>query len=322
MRLAADQAPRCMAQDAEHLYWMNEDGRLAGVDKRGGPVVVRTLAAAPLTVLPDVGGIPPSGCGIVIDGGFAYATVYGLGKIARISLTSASGAWEMGTEVKLLGSFLTPSSLAVDEHSLYVAEQTSGAIKKVGKDLPDGGAADDGSSVTELGRAAPRAYGLVGDADALYWFDEQALRKMAKRGGAIVTLVSQAGGQLTLSPGRLHWLGGSYVVSMPVSGEEAPSTVDWRGEDILARQAEEQCLNYPSKKIGAGPQSIGSDGVDLVWGALTTFYKAPAAGGAPAVTMFDYREKCSPPETWAKHMIVDATRVFWADDTQIWVHPR
>ena len=81
VELAKDQTPRCITQDATQLYWMNADGKIASLPKSGGSILPSRFPVPQQVV---------SECALVIDDGYLYATMDGLGTIARVCLLYTS----------------------------------------------------------------------------------------------------------------------------------------------------------------------------------------------------------------------------------------
>jgi hypothetical protein len=246
--LTKGQTPQCMTEDADHLYWINSDNRLAAIDKRGGPVVFSHYPMPPaVQPLPTGSGAPL--CSLAIGGNYLYATVWNFGKVARISLET-EGAWDLGAEGQLFGTLSLPRSLVVDNAFVYVSDFDSGIIKKyprgagagptdAGTDAATTDATTDAGGGTSLSDAAiwERRVGdhpawLVADTDWLYWIDGSGLRKMSKSGDGVTTLSVGSFGinaQLAVSDGELFWLG-SGVNRLPTSGG-TPSSISWPALD-------------------------------------------------------------------------------------------
>jgi hypothetical protein len=350
-----------MAQDDAHVYWVNDDGRLFGAPKDGGPAVGSRWippGGAPISAL------LPGGCKLVIDGGYAYTTLPSLGKIARVSLFT-NGVWVLGDDGLLFGDLSLPSSLTLDANAVYVTQSDTALLTKVprpplaGADAgsPDGGAVDGGAGPIFNERTASRPSDVVAGPDTLYWFDATGLRRMDKAGGTIATVATNFGVFLAPSGSSLFWRESAdeapFFVS--VAGGNA-AQVPWQAwaayRDMtehgvgLDQPDEPRLIEAAADKTGCQNSDVGGDDDVSTGPAVQTTSDAGVTDGATlalngnelvfstdtvfhrasipdgAVSdMFIYRGACSG-SSHARIVLVDATQVFWADSTTVWRHPR
>lgn len=288
VRLASAQSPRCLALDADHLYWQNANGLVVGAAKAGGHLEASHFQT-PAADDPR--------CGMAVDGGYLFATSYGLGKILRLSLSS-NGAWTIGADGALYGQLAGPAALAVDDAWVYVAEYDGGRVTRLPKDpraLPDGDA--DAAEVLASGLVHP--FAIAVDADHVYWLergDEKtqigAVRTIAKSGagGPSITLASDqlALGALALYGSRLFYTratGEIMVVDKNGTGAAAPLVT---GQDM--------------------PGSVATDGEHLFFGTTDRVRQARISDGRP----WSLYQASTP------LVAVDDARVFFTFLDEVW----
>jgi hypothetical protein len=315
--IAKDQSPRCLIQDSDHLYWQNADGKVAGIAKNDGSVV-RSQLATPAQ--------PVGACGLVIDGGSIYATMYGLGSIAKISLDkTTTGTITLGSQGSLFGALLTPSSLAIDATYIYVTELDSGAIKRLSKTQAAGDAGAP-AAATVLGNAGAKPHDIIVEGEFLYWLDEGGLRKMSREGGHIITLSDTRGAKsLSRVDGQLYWNDEKdiWTMSLPAG---AP-----RKLPLLAKGATTAGTDYPSAYIGQ-LGLLAADTKSVFFLGHGAVARVPLSGGDVEMLFF-YREPHPPSTattptatasnaTFAKVFTLDAYNFYWVDETTVWSRRR
>lgn len=307
--LARNESPRCMTQDDRFLYWMNADGLLSAVSKDGG-AVIRSLFAPPAQPTPS--------CGLVVEGGAIYATMYGLGSVAKLSL-STSPEVKIGEQSVMFGALLTPSSIAIDESYIYVTELDSGSIRRIAKDASTEDAGAPSANDGVLGRAGNKPHDIVADGDSLYWLDEGGLRKMPKAGGHIVTLADTRGPSrgLTLVDHQLVWSDEKDIWLMPLPSG-APRKL------ILLSDASPSSVESSRIVMAGSLGVVTTDGHDVFFAWDAFVFRTSIAGGAAAKVFRYYgaAEGEANDALVARDLRADATRLYWFDATTIWARPR
>jgi hypothetical protein len=295
--------PRCFGQDADHLYWLDGDGRLAAVAKGGGPVAYSRFATPPQTMPATY---VEGACTIAVDGDTLYATMFGLGKVLRVS-TRTNGAWDLGAQGALVGELITPTALVVDEDAIWVAERDAGQIKRLPRT-----AAEAGAGAEAVVRVEGHISSLVSDGPSLVWVDDGGVRTMAKSGGAITTLSIGGASQVALvdknalyvsaASGSLRWL--------PLKGG-VEKEVSWN-------EPSESC---PGEGWRPGVRAMTAFGRDVIFGDTTRVHCAPL-GDAIATELFLYRSPCTTHDAEMRLVVADEARVYWSDRKAIWMRAR
>ena len=285
IELAMAQSARCMATDADHVYWKNSDGLIVGAPKAGGTIEVSHFETP---VAAD------ARCGLAVDGKQIYGTAQQYGKIVKLDLES-NGEWVIGSNGSFFGQLAGPSSLALDETWIYVTEYEGGTVKK----LPKSGTGD--AIVIASGLTHPD--NLLIDDSFVYWVDvgttggdgglstDGAVMKVSKDGGDVTTLV----GGLTFPDGftrngrRLYW-------------------IDWNGELNAVDTDGQNRATLTSNEFAFG--AITADSTSVYWGSSTAVRRVAQSGGSPA-TVYPHTGNLNA-------VVVDDTRVYWSNGAEVW----
>jgi hypothetical protein len=304
----ADETRRahCLAQDESHVYFLADDGRMSALVKGTGRIVDSTFAPASQT-MPD----EDPACSIVLDGGSAYFTLFGLGKIGKVTLGTPGAEFAIGPEGSLLGALITPTALAIDETYVYVTELDAGTVKRVPR---------DGSAPGEvIVRTGSHPRELLLQDSVLYWLDDGGLRRMDKTGGSVATLSTDRGQGLSAIDGRVYWTTAEGLLSVGQSGDRQP---------LVWTPPLEPCptvslgSSEPNVAIavaeGTSPGGVVAHtlrGRDILFASNTTIYRTGLLGGPQqegVVPLFDYRVPCGRLGA-ARLLVADAARIYWTD---------
>lgn len=276
--LATDQDVACMTVDVDAAYWIRRDGSIAAlpttdVPSTGRPTIAETSIRA------DIGA---GSCALVRDGSYLWVTAFKEGVVRRLSIVkNADRTVSFGEGALTFGGFGTPSSIAVDAASVYVAEYDSGTIRRFAKPpgdpIADAGA--DAAPVVDAGTdagAAPEAVAalgtkanhLVADDEALYWLSHTSadglsgVRRVAKTGGAVTTL-ALAGKELRRTDlerigGSLYFLDeASRVMTVSTSGGLATPVKDTLAA-AFASEGTSLFVATDSQIVEVGPERNGT----------------------------------------------------------------
>lgn len=331
--------PVCMTSDADYLYSFDGDSRLRAVPKGGGGSI-ETRFQIPTQ--------PNPVCSLVVDGDDVYVSLFGTGKVLRLS--SPRAPEDFGGRAEMFGALLTPSAIALDDRFIYVAEAHSGAIKRITKparvDANDAGASSDaGDAGGDAGDAGPEPHGndepstdgetlgragmnprnLATDADFLYWTDDGGLRKMSKRGGAITTLLLDPllDQPVVFADRSIFWTsegdrvnkldlatGESFPLEDPFLVEQGPGATVSRNGTVVRNQTWSQAVD-----------AFTTDGRQLFFVRSNAFWRLDVTLAPTVATkLFDFEEELAtfPPSI----LMMDNTRFYWADGLRIVSMPR
>lgn len=324
-------APRCVAQSADAVFWIDDRGQLGGVRKDG---------AAAATVLRPVEAHVTPQCTIAIDGDRLYATAFGSGTVVWMTIDAADGGLTLGREGGSIGDLSGPTALTFDDDHLFVTEGPSGRIKRVKKP----GAADAGAMTVDLGGAGTDAESILLDGDTLTWLDRDGLRQMAKSGGPVSTLTTNGGVQLMRAGSRFVWLGAPHgsnpawaiqdggVCSVEVGGGPVSCVALAKAKDEYeAEYAESEALTAALNEAGGGPGGIPYalpvPSLSHTLGALAArgdqlfvttergLYRVPALPAPPADSVVPERVSSWAPELGRNPsvtlLLVDDARAFY-----------
>lgn len=189
-------APRTLAVDATHAYWVNHDG---------ASVMRVALAGGMPEVLADEQLYPHA---VAIGGQSVYFTTdY---DVRRVPLA--------GGQVQVLAEELRPSVIAVDESHVYWASSASGAgVRR----MPLAG----GEPVTFA--TEDEAADLLLDTDNAYWTTASAVKKQSKSGSVAVVLADTSASRgAALSGDYLYWVHDSVVERVTKDGLKREKVVD------------------------------------------------------------------------------------------------
>jgi hypothetical protein len=326
-------------QTDSHLFWINEDGTLASVAKRGeGESFSLRLERVARTET----------CGIAVDGDTVYATAYP-SAIVEVKLDGRGGHPALAP--RELAYVAGPTSLATDRTNVYVTTY-GGAVLACPRDAA---LADAGPRCIELAVVAPNTRDLVADDTRLYWADSGGVRGVPKQGGTPL-LLSLGGGSsegardLVVANGSLSWraggrlwrvdlqrLGAPEEITLRREAPDPPVESSWKeqagglctaGADVYCRcedgkEGRKTCIkgvSFAPCRCGAlQPDAFAVDGMNLVVAAEENILVASLAGGI-ATPVFRYRDPdLDRPATLLR---VDATSFYWARDKTIWTRRR
>jgi hypothetical protein len=353
--LTAVDAPTCLTSDADQIYFVDRKASIGGIakvvnadaDTDGG---TDTSSRSRFNVQAQT--IPF--CGITRDGNDLYATLFGSGTIAKLSVVKTGNTLSIGEKGLTFGALVTPSSVVVDETSVYVAERDSGIIKRFDKTaLAYDAGGTSGIPGTVLGQGGPQPSDLIADGANLYWIDSAGIRRMPKQGGSITTLTSHTGRSLKIADGTLFWLAGDGIWTLPLNGTSPASPVHFIEQRARENWATKRARAETDSKSKGSTSSRNNDDIDKARDPETdalyaaSFFKTTAFAihegaiyfasqlhvyaasfrGGDAARVFVYRqvdETRSEEQqlSFAKFLAIDGAQYIWADSGALLTRPR
>lgn len=340
-----DTPPSCVTSDADHVYFMDRKASVTGIAKVDGDAPARSRLSMPIQTAPI--------CGVARDGSDLYATLFGSGTMAKLSVTKIGKVLAIGEKGFTFGALVTPSSVAVDETSVYVSERDSGVIKRFDKTTL-GYDAPSAATGTVLGQGGPQPHDLIVDASDLFWVDSAGIRRMPKQGGSITTLTSSVGTQLKIADGALFWLGDAGIWSLSLTKAEPAARLHFieqrARENWAKKRAREDSGASSSSASGKKTESIQDDIEDardpekdedyaasffqptaftlhegVIYFASRLHVYAASRHGGDAARAFVYRQYELPratPSTLSMFLAVDSARYIWATEGALMTRPR
>jgi hypothetical protein len=234
---------------------------------------------------------------------------------------------EGGSPTTLVPGPGCPTSLAVDDTSLYVAG--------VGLAGADGGVILrvplDGGTVTTLVSGADRPVGIAVDGTSVYWTTSNALMRIPVAGGTPAALQSalESATRPVVVGGYVYWVDPSTgaIQRVPIDGGSASivtagavSSLAIAGDDVffaggftLMRAPVDGGASTVISTAGGAPVlALAVDDASVYFTSSSTIWKGPLGGGAAAIIASNQGE----PGVIA----VDATSVYWTNGTS-WPPP-
>lgn len=275
----------CFATDDDAVYWVNGDGSIGAVRTSAGPAIVMKQFLVPAA--------PIDRCGLARTGGYLFATLEKGSSVLRLSVRrEANGAITLGDTADRLGTFEEPIALAaVDEKTLYVAENTSKKIKRL--DVTTGTTLDITTS------AGPIRELLVANG-ALVWSGGSVATRASEPGTSFVSLSTQDdASNLVIKDDRVFYISGRVLWSAPLSGK-SPAAQEM---NVIGGET-------PSSGLESFDR-FAFDGPKVVAVRYGRFYEAGLDGSLP-------RALFKTESTDTRFLHVDAKRYLWATSTKIW----
>ncbi len=319
--LAADMTPVCMSLDPSNVFWMTEDGRVAGAST----VTMNTATSRPRLPI----GSDMKGCTILRSGDGLYVTSTSSSAIHWLSVSFDGAMPVIGERLETFATMNRPTGLVEDDASVYALDGDNGEVRRFAKraaqaeldagtdaeagSVPDASTptADAGalvSSGTLLGTGSGDAYALMLDGDSLFWFDRTGLRRMPKAGGAIATVApppeSGKARELQAGGGSLYWLEGKALMTVPIAGGVAHAMV-YTPVDLSTDTGDDEEVRY--RQV----DSFAASDHGLILAHTRTVGLVDYQGGEE-VRLFSYgRHGASSSEVGMYALTLDTFRYLW-----------